>query len=118
MPLGGRRINHQPCRELKQIEWNRVESRMAALMIAIDVAGPHTRTQSDPSHVIHIHHLNSHTHMSTYPHKSSMVPLSRLLLRYTPTRSTNAWNGRAQLLKVDGERITVLGRKQCVSAAT
>ena len=85
MQLGGRKINHQPCRELKQIEWNRVESRMAALMIAIDVAGPHTRTQSDPSHVIHIHHLNSHTHMSTYPHKSSMVPLSRLLLRYTPT---------------------------------
>ena len=53
-------------------------------MIAIDVAGPHTRTQSDPSHVIHIHHLNSHTHVYVLL-KSSMVPLSRLLLRYTPT---------------------------------
>ena len=95
MPLGGRKINHQPCRELKQIEWNRVESRMAALMIAIDVAGPHTRTQSDPSHVIHIHHLNSHTHMSTYSHKSSMVPLSRLLLRYTPT-GWAGWAGWAE----------------------
>ena len=87
MPLGGRKINHQPCRELKQIEWNRVESRMAALMIAIDVAGPHTRTQSDPSHVIHIHHLNSHTHMSTYPHKiiyGSSVPLASPL--YSNTR--------------------------------
>ena len=87
MPLGGRKIDHQPCRELKQIEWNRVESRMAALMIAIDVAGPHTRTQSDPSHVIHIHHLNSHTHMSTYPHKSSMVPCDGSRLRMYSYRS-------------------------------
>ena len=63
MPMGGRKINHQQCRELKQIEWNRVESRMAGLMIAIDETGPRTRTQSDPSHVIHIHHLNSHTRL-------------------------------------------------------
>ena len=50
---------------------------MATLMIVIDVARPRTHTVW-PSHVIEPHHLHSLAHTSTYSHKSSEVPLSRL----------------------------------------